>query len=448
LANCRQCGTKLPLFSFGDVSEYCKGCKSQLIAEAGAQQVGSDQPESRLTLATYVLVAINIAVFIAMTASGISWLDPETEKVLHWGANYGPKTLNGQYWRVITCMFIHFGIIHIAANMLCLWKLGRLAEKLLDGGALIGVYLLTGMGGALLSLSWNPMRVSAGASGAIFGIAGVLIPVLYYGKLNLDPQRVRHLLAYVVRFSLLNLLFGLQGHIDNMAHLGGLVTGLVIGLFLARTFNSAPDERGTVRRNILAASAAVLLVLFVPVATAKQYAVDLGKGVDAFNKKDYGSAIKFLQGYAAARPDDAYAYALLGASFQALSRFDEAVAEYEKGLSINPQYRYIQVNLANIYLFQKKPEKAVPLYQKAMFRKPLDAETMYSLAEALQQTGKLREAETALRSSIDSDSKSAEAHELLSEVLKDQGKMDEARKEHKIAESLKKPPSGSSTAAH
>lgn len=436
MANCIQCGAKLPSFSFGDISPYCKSCESQVVREPESQGTRENVAEPRFTPATYALIGINVAVFIAMVASGLDWVDPDVQKVLHWGADYGPDTLRGQYWRVITSTFIHFGIIHLFGNMWCLWSLGRLAERFLGSWTLIGIYLATGVGGSLLSLSWDPMRVSAGASGAIFGIAGVLITVLYYGKLDLDHREVRRLLSYVVRFSLLNLLFGLKGHINNMAHLGGLVTGLVLGLLFARTFNLAPEERGTRRRNILFASAAVLIVLFVPVAKAKQYAIDLGTGIDAYEKKDYSSAVKSLQRYAAARPDDAYAHAVLGASFQSLSRFDEAVAEYEKGLFISPDYRYIQINLANVYLFQKKPEKAVPLYQKAMSRKQLDADDMYSFGEALQQTGKLPEAESALRTSIDLDNKSVEAHELLSEVLKAEGKISEARKEQRAAELL------------
>ncbi len=102
---------------------------------------------------------------------------------------------------------------------------------------------MTGVGASLLSLSWDPMRVSAGASGAIFGIAGALITVLYFGKLGLQPESVRKLLGYVVRFAFLNLLFGLQGHIDNMAHLGGLVSGLLIGTLPGPDLQ--PCSRGT-----------------------------------------------------------------------------------------------------------------------------------------------------------------------------------------------------------
>lgn len=444
MSNCRQCGAKLPLFTLGEASPYCKTCKSQLGPENRPKAIDALPVQSsfstNVTPATYALLGVNIAVFIVMVATGLSLIDPDTQQVLHWGADYGPYTLGGQYWRLITSMFIHFGIIHIFGNMWCLWSLGRLAEKLLGALSVIGVYLLTGVGASLLSLSWDPMRVSAGASGAIFGIAGVLITMLYYGKHNLPQEDVRRLLGYVVRFSLLNLLFGLRGHVDNAAHLGGLVSGLLIGLFLARTFTSPVEERSTQRRNVLAASALILLVLFVPVAKAKQYAVEFRKAQTAFEQKDYPAAIEHMQKYMSARPDDDYGCAVLGASFQALGRFDDAVREYERGLALNPDYHYIQINLAEIYVSQNKPEKAVPLFKKGIQTIRDDAEAMYSYGNALLLTGNLGEAETALRKSIALDNKSIESHELLSAVLKTEGKTAEARKEQHLADLLEENP--------
>jgi membrane associated rhomboid family serine protease/Flp pilus assembly protein TadD len=367
-------------------------------------------------------------------------IDPDTQQVLRWGADYGPYTLGGQYWRLITSMFIHFGIIHIFGNMWCLWSLGRLAEKLLGSVSVLGTYLLTGVGASLLSLSWDPMRVSAGASGAIFGIAGVLITTLYYGKHNLPKDDVRRLLGYVVRFSLLNLLFGLRGHVDNAAHLGGLVTGLLIGLFLARTFTSPEEERSTQRRNVLAISALVLVVLFVPVAKAKQYAVEFSKGQTAFEQKDYPAAVEHMQKYTSAHPDDEYGHAILGTSFQALGRFDDAVREYEHGLAINPDSHYIQVNLAEVYVGQNKPEKALPLFRKALNKMSDDADAMYYYGNALVQTGDLVDAETALRKSIALDNKLKESHVLLATVLKTEGKTTEARNEQHLADLLEENP--------
>jgi rhomboid protease GluP len=401
--------------------------------------------DTKPTPATFALLGINIAVFVAMVASGISAIDPDTQQVLHWGADYGPYTLGGQYWRLITSMFIHFGIIHIFGNMWCLWSLGRLAEKLLGSFNVVATYLLTGIGASLLSLSWDPMRASAGASGAIFGLAGVLITTLYYGKHNLPHDSVRRLLGYVVRFSFLNLLFGLKGHIDNAAHVGGLVTGLLIGLFLAKTFAAPAEERGAQSRTIMAASALVLLVLFVPVAKSKQYAVELGKGKTAYDRKDYKTAIEHLQKYTSERPDDDYGHIMLGESYHAAGRFDDAVREYERSLAIDPENHYVQIDLATVYLWkQHHPEKAVPLFRKAT--SVMDADDMYSYGFALVQIGDLAEAETELRMSIAHDSKSKASHALLSEVLQNEGKTAESRKEQQLADSLPANPSSSAGA--
>lgn len=447
MANCRQCGAELPSFTFGEASSFCKTCQSQLAAEIQPQKVGALPVQSSLankaTPATFALLGINIAVFIAMVALGVSAFDPDTQQVLHWGADYGPYTLGGQYWRLITSMFVHFGIIHIFGNMWCLWSLGRLAERLLGSFSVIGIYLLTGVGASLASLSWDPMRISAGASGAIFGIAGALITTLYYGKHNLPPESVRRLLGYVVKFSLLNLLFGLKAHVDNMAHLGGLVTGLLIGFFLARTFTSSVEEQSPQRRTVLAVSALVILVLCVPIVKAKSYAVEYGKGQLAFDQKDYKATVEHMQKYTTERPDDDYAHAVLGTSFQALGRFDDAAREYEHGLALNPDYHYIQINLAEIYLSQKHPEKAVPLFRKATAIMADDAEAMYAYGHALAQMGNLAEAEAAVRKSIALDGKSIESHQLLSEVLKNEGKSAEARKEQHLADLLNENPSSS-----
>lgn len=452
MANCRQCGAELPSFSFGEASPYCKTCRSQIPAEPGPLSVEApgSPPQSmvapKLPLATIALLTINIGIFILMVASGISFVTPQTDQVLHWGANYGPYTLSGQYWRLITAMFLHFGIIHLFGNMWCLWSLGQLAEKLLGSLSLLGLYLMTGIGAALLSLSWDPMRVSAGASGAIFGIAGALISVLYFGKLGLQPERVRKLLGYVVRFAFLNLLFGLQGHIDNMAHLGGLVTGLLIGFFLARTFNLAPEERPARQRATFVISAVVLLALFVPTIGAMQYAVEFGKGQIALEHDDTSAAIGHLQKYVAARPDDAVGHILLGSALQQAQRYDLAVPEFEHALAIDPGNAYTEINLAKIYAYQKKTDKALALFKTGMARFEPDAAASYWYGIALNDAGRLMDAESNIRRAIQLEPKNVDAHKLLAEVLTSEGKKDEAAVETKRVDQLTKeaPPDHSS----
>jgi len=452
LANCRQCGAELPSFSFGEPSPYCKTCRSHISSQPEPLSVEKPglpaQPivRPRPPIATIALLAINIGVFIIMVASGVSWITPQTDQVLRWGADYGPYTLSGQYWRLITSMFLHFGIIHIFGNMWCLWSLGQLTEKLIDSVSLLGLYLVTGIGASLLSLSWDPMRVSAGASGAIFGIAGALISVLYFGRLGLQPASVRKLLGYVVRFAFLNLLFGLQGHIDNMAHLGGLVTGLLAGFFLARTFNAAPEERPARRRVVLAVSAVLVILLFVPVITAKQYAVEFGKGQAALDHDDLNAAIPHLQKYVAARPGDVRGHAVLGWTLYQTKRYDEAVQEFERGLAIVPDDPYLEVNLAEIYAYQKKTDKALELFKKGMPRSEPDAVTSYWYASALKDAGRLTDAESNIRRAIQLDPKDIAAHTLLAEILTLEGKNDDAAAEVERVNQLTKeaPPDHSS----
>jgi Flp pilus assembly protein TadD len=290
------------------------------------------------------------------------------------------------------------------------------------------------------------MRVSAGASGAIFGIAGALISVLYFGKLGLEPAGVRKLLGYVVRFALLNLLFGLQGHIDNMAHLGGLVTGLLTGFFLARTFNAAPEERPARRRMVLVVSAVLVILLLVPVIGAKQYAVEFGKGEDALDHDDTKAAILHLQRYVAARPDDPIGHTLLGSALQQAHRFDEATQEFERALAINPDNPYVEVNLAKIYAYQKKTDKALVLFKKGIPRAEPDASAFYLYAAALKDAGRLTEAESNVRQALQLRLKDINAHRLLAEILTLEGKKDDAAAEIERVNQLTKegPPDHSS----
>jgi membrane associated rhomboid family serine protease/Flp pilus assembly protein TadD len=440
LANCKECGAPLPSMTFGDVSDYCKSCQpnqppvpKNTLEEALAPVA---MPISRWATATNALITVNVLVFVAMLASGADFLAPSVDQLIRWGADYGPDTLGGQYWRLISSAFVHIGFIHLLFNMFCLWKLGRLAERLVGPQAILGIYLATGTGAAIFSLSWNPMRVSAGASGAVFGIAGVLVTTLYYGKLDLPKENRHKLLAYVVKFSLLNLLYGLRGHVDNMAHVGGLVVGLVLGLFLARSFSLEMSERPAQRRAVILAGALGVLLLFLPVMKAKGYVLALKRGQQALEKQDFGGATEAFKKYVAASPDDAYGHALLGFCYHSTKRYDEAAEEYKKGLALQPDYPFIEVNLAEVYVYQNKSAEAVPLFQHAIDRIDPDAEAYYFYGRALKDASSFPEAEQALKKSISLNDKDADAHRLLADVLRVEGKVAAALQEEKRARDL------------
>jgi Flp pilus assembly protein TadD len=197
---------------------------------------------------------------------------------------------------------------------------------------------------------------------------------------------------------------------------------------------------------IFVISAIVLLVLFVPVVKAKQYAVDFGKGHAALEHDDTAGAIPHLQKYVAARPGDVRGHMLLGAALQQAHRYDEAIQAFESGLAINPNNAYIQVNLAEIYAYQKKTDKALELFKKGMPRAESDALASYWYASALRDAGRFTEAESNARRSIELDPKYADAHQLLAEILTSEGKKAEAEAEFERANQLSKeaPPDQSS----
>ncbi|HSM86358.1 MAG TPA: rhomboid family intramembrane serine protease, partial [Candidatus Limnocylindrales bacterium] len=150
------------------------------------------------------------------------------------GGNYGPWTLTGDYWRLVTAGFVHGGLLHIGFNMWCLWSLGQLSERLFGSWITFAVYILTGVSGALLSVSVHPAILEIGASGAVFGIAGAILSGIKFGNVSVSSWQKKQIMSSMIFFVIFNLAFGaaIPG-IDNWCHLGGLVSGLIFGVPLA-----------------------------------------------------------------------------------------------------------------------------------------------------------------------------------------------------------------------
>jgi rhomboid protease GluP len=188
------------------------------------------------------LIGLNVAIFALMTLLGVSAFAPTGRQLLFWGANYGPFTLGGQWWRLLSSAFVHIGVIHLALNMQCLWRLGWMTERLYGNWAFLTLYVLSGLGGSIASLWWNSDTISAGASGAIFGVAGGLVVFLYLGKLPLPRAAIRSILSSTFIFVGYNLLYGFANTgIDNAAHIGGLVIGALVGALLTRPLPSRKE---------------------------------------------------------------------------------------------------------------------------------------------------------------------------------------------------------------
>ena len=207
------------------------------------------------------IIGLNVTIFVLMVLMGISPIGPSGEQLVYWGANFGPFTLGGQWWRLLSSTFIHVGIIHLALNMQCLWQLSRLTERLYGNWVFLTLYILSGLGGSLASLWWNPSILSAGASGAIFGVAGGLVAFLYLGKLPLPRGATQSILSSTLVFVGYNLLYGFTStSIDNAAHIGGLITGALVGALLTRPLPPPPGF-SRLPKALIAAGLVLLLVV-------------------------------------------------------------------------------------------------------------------------------------------------------------------------------------------
>ncbi len=233
--------------------------------------------------ATYLLVGINCAVYLMMVARGVSMWSPTVDQLMHWGAdNAGSVLIYGQWWRILTAMFVHVGILHLATNMWCLWNLGLLAEPLMDSFGLFAAYILTGAAGNLLSTCYNWVRpihdasgapffaAGAGASGAVFGIAGALIILLKSRRLPIPQYELKRLRKSVIYFAAINLVIGLSVNfgsgitgveIDNSAHIGGFLCGLLFAVPLVPRIGS-PRSVFQTRMRLAITTIVILLVLF------------------------------------------------------------------------------------------------------------------------------------------------------------------------------------------
>lgn len=205
-------------------------------------------------IATPTIILLNVLVFVSMIASGINFLAPDNEAILNWGANFGPQTMNGEWWRLLTSMFLHFGVIHLAMNMWILWDFGKLVERLVGNTGFVVLYVISGLAGSLASLAWNPTVISAGASGAVFGVCGALLGLTAFRPDTIPTAVLNHIRNGLFFFLAFNLYYGLKtSGIDHAAHAGGIGAGFLCGL-VQNQHLSSEMLRYRLRRNLLTAA--------------------------------------------------------------------------------------------------------------------------------------------------------------------------------------------------
>ena len=403
MANCIQCGRKLPGLTFG--KKLCQWCVQHEAAQRGeegddAKQIVMPAPwvrrgESSISL-TQMIFGANVMVFIVMAIKSNAVIDFPGD-VLTFGANIGPLTLSGDWWRLVTYMFLHGGLMHIAFNMWCLWDLGQLCESLYGKWTFGAIYIITGIAGGVASVGWNPFVSSVGASGAIFGLAGALIASFYLCEFSVPKIAIQGTLRSLIFFVGFNVFFGsMFPGIDNACHAGGLISGLILGALIARV---APEKDNPIKR-----LGVLLFVLLLVGGSA--LGVERWRGASMpfrsaiIAERNADRAISELQKKVKQSPQDAPAhYALAHAHFNK-GEFPDGIDELKRVLELQPQNTRARMDLGAAYLNQEKAKDAQEQFTALAAQEPNNAGAHAGLGMALAQQGNHEGAITEYKSAL------------------------------------------------
>jgi rhomboid protease GluP len=200
------------------------------------------------------LTLVCVTEFVCMVASGVTAFWPSAAELVDWGANEGARViLRHEYWRLITSVFIHGGLLHLAVNMWSLLVIGPLVERLYGNLVFTFLYLAAGVGGEIASIAASPVRVSVGASGAILGVLGALLAFLITHRRSIPTSVLKPLRSNAVAIIVFMAILGtVVSKIDQAAHYGGLATGFLGGLLLARPWPAVSGRLVIVRQIVMA----------------------------------------------------------------------------------------------------------------------------------------------------------------------------------------------------
>lgn len=332
-------------------------------------------------IVTWILLAIILIVFAGETVAGGS---TEIEVLVRMGAKVTPLIATGEYWRLLTSMFLHIGLMHLAFNAYALVILGTELERLYGPGRFLAIYLLSGLFGSLASYAFS-YNLAAGASGAIFGLIGALAAFFLVHRERLGAYG-RTRLANIAFLVAVNLFFGFtQTGIDNLAHIGGLLSGLALGWALVPKYQLDPIRYEIADRNRLQrywpalAVAALLLVGGTALATAfhrNSPRSHLFRGQQAVEAEAWSEAAAEFEQALDGDPDlaDVSTYFYMGLAYNYLGELQKAAEAYEAALELDARHSPTLWNLALTYLDLEQYVRSRSLFES--YRELNPAETL------------------------------------------------------------------------
>jgi tetratricopeptide (TPR) repeat protein len=272
-------------------------------------------------------------------------------------------------------------------------------------------------------------------------VAGSLITALYFGRLSVSAAAIKPVLRSIVWFAGYNLIYGaLETGIDNSAHLGGLVTGMVLGVFLGRLVNAEEYKRTSLY--VFTGLALVLVLLAGEVRKANGYIIHLRKAALALGKGDHEGAIHESQATIAAKPRNPHGHFLLGSAYMEQQKNEQAATEFERALALEPRYADGWMNLGVIYYRLKRFDEARNALAKAISLNPGDADAQFNLGLVLEQMHQPQAAAAAYMQALKLNPAMWEAHQNLGYIHLEAKEYDAAIAE--FSESLKLKPDNAS----
>jgi rhomboid protease GluP len=378
LQPCATCGKEFDRHDDPNSSPNCPTCSllrehAARAAQAQSQSQPGISQEAYLTQnfpVTMVLIGACVLVFLIMVFRGVSFIEPTPAQAIAYGADFGPLTLGGQWWRLVTSMFVHYGIIHIALNMWCLWSLGRAAEQLLGRFSYLLAYFVSGVFGSIASVYWHPQSAGAGASGAIFGLAGVLVAFVYLKKTPSHLQINKKMLGSLGSFIVYNLILGqaIPG-ISNAAHIGGCVMGLAVGAALPR----ADADEYARRSRLLFVTVACALVLVAAAITTQHLRAgtsEINSVQNLLHEGKFTEAAAQLEQLTARDPSFALAQSMLGSIYMQQGRYTQGTVALKKAYKADPSEPKYAQQLGAAYLNTGQFDDAVTFFQSLVHKEP------------------------------------------------------------------------------
>ena len=317
-----------------------------------------DKHMQRFTPITYTLILINIVIWLCM----ILYLNRFSDvKLLEVGGLVHFNVVHGEWYRLISSMFLHFNFEHILMNMLSLFIFGKIVESIIGSWRMLIIYIISGLYGNFVSLSFNTTTISVGASGAIFGLIGSIFVIMYLSK-NFNKKMIGQLLIALVVLIVFSLF---MSNINIMAHLGGFISGVLITL-IGYYFKT----QSSLFWSFFIVFLLIFIILQIRIFTISEDNIYDKLIRDEMIKGNYSEAKNVVKQTLNNNYADDETYYLSGLITATKSSQAEAVSEWERGLRKFPNSGVLNYELAIANRSLSDDKKALKYIKKAVAINP------------------------------------------------------------------------------